>query len=259
MKFNLFARNIKSESVDIKTNMTADDILTGEIFKKEDDVEQHGAQLDNKDESVNLNFGGKSEEPADTAENSPYYLYDICEVELLNATTLYLSGYVGKYAMDTAIKYLNHINRHINIVEFEYPDLIGKIVPRIFINSPGGSVTEGMRLHDRIKSNKYPITCIIDGMAASMGAVIATAGAKTLATVNSTIMIHQLSAGTGGKYQEMIDYIKYFTQLQDVLGKVISENTKCKREKVNELMARESFILAPEAVSLGLIDGIIEL
>ncbi len=256
MKFNLFARNVD----DIKANNTADDVLTGEIFKNEAELESVDTKIANKDESVNLNFGGKSEDTDNNEQRTPEnYMFEFGGVELLNATTMYLSGYVDKYNMDIAIKYLNYINRHINTVEFEYPDLIGKIIPRIFINSPGGSISEGMRLHDRIKSNKYPITCIIDGMAASMGAVIATAGTKTLATANSTIMIHQLSGGTGGKYQEMIDYIKYFTQLQDVLAKVISENTTCKREKVDELMVRESFILAPEAISLGLIDGIIEL
>lgn len=185
------------------------------------------------------------------------FFFDMGEVKLMNGTTIYFNSPVYNHSVDRALYLLKIVNQNIMMYEFEYPDLKGKLYPRFIINSGGGSVVEGLRLYDSIKNNIYGVTTIVQGMAASMGIILAVSGARKTATPHSTLMIHQLSAGAGGKYAELKDYMKFWSNLQDKLSAILVENTKIKKDKINELMSRESFIMADEALSLGLIDDII--
>jgi ATP-dependent protease ClpP protease subunit len=134
---------------------------------------------------------------------------DYGDVRMLNATTLFFDGYVEKYTINRALDQLKRINKNINAMEHDYPSLKGTLTPTVIINSNGGSVIEGLRFHDAIKSNKYPVTTIVSGIAASMGIIISSAGAVKKATKNSVLMIHSISAGAHGKYSQLMDYAKF--------------------------------------------------
>jgi ATP-dependent Clp endopeptidase proteolytic subunit ClpP len=181
------------------------------------------------------------------------------DVTLLNGNTIYFNCYVEKYTVDRAISLLKQVNHHIAKVEIEHPELKGSLRPKFIINSNGGSVVQGLRLFDRLKNNIYDVSTIVDGMSASMGIILAVAGKKKQATPNSVLMIHALSAGAQGKFRELMDYAKFWQQLQTKLGNILVENTKAKKEDIDEFMKGETYIMAEEALKLGLIDEIVHL
>ena len=96
-----------------------------------------------------------------------------------------------------------------------------------YINSPGGSVTDGLAIYDTMQYIKCDVSTICMGMAASMGAFLLSSGTKgkRLALPNAEIMIHQPSAGTQGKVTDMEIDVEHFLKIKQRLNKILSENT----------------------------------
>ena len=116
----------------------------------------------------------------------------------------------------------------------------------LYINSPGGSITDGMGIVDTMNYIKCPVTTICIGMAASMGAVLLASGekGKRYATPNAEILIHQPLIGGGG--------------LSGQINKLLSERTGQPLEVINRDTERDNYMTAEEALKYGLIDGIME-
>jgi ATP-dependent Clp protease protease subunit len=159
--------------------------------------------------------------------------------------------------VDIAISLIESVNRAILFNEFTYPELKGLITPKFIINSGGGDVIQGLRLFDAIKNNIYPFTTIASGMAASMGIILLVAGAKVKAAPHTVLLIHPLSAGMEGDFYKLEGYMKLYTDLQTKLTDILIENTSAKKEDVIDFMTGESFIMAKEALDLGIIDEIV--
>ena len=130
---------------------------------------------------------------------------------------------------------------------------------QFYINSPGGSVTDGMAIYDTMQYIKCDVSTICIGMAASMGAFLLSSGAKgkRFALPNAEIMIHQPSAGTQGQITDMAIHLKRLEIIKKRMNHILSENTGKPIEVVTADCERDNFMSADEAVSYGLIDKVI--
>ncbi|MCL2638058.1 MAG: ATP-dependent Clp endopeptidase proteolytic subunit ClpP [Oscillospiraceae bacterium] len=130
----------------------------------------------------------------------------------------------------------------------------------LYINSPGGSVTDGMSIFDTMQYIKCDVSTICLGMAASMGAFLLAAGAKgkRYALPNSEIMIHQPSSGTRGQVTDIEIHTKRLLFMKDRLNKILSDRTGQPIDVVRQDTERDNFMTAEEALKYGIIDKIME-
>ena len=130
----------------------------------------------------------------------------------------------------------------------------------LYINSPGGSVTDGFAIYDTMKYIKCDVSTICMGMAASMGAFLLSAGTKgkRLALPNSTIMIHQPLGGYKGQTTDMEIHTKYMLDTKSRLNQILAENTGKPLDIVKNDTERDNFMTAQQALEYGLIDKVIE-
>ncbi len=128
-----------------------------------------------------------------------------------------------------------------------------------YINSPGGSVTDGFAIYDTMHYVKCDVATYCIGMAASMGAFLLAGGAKGKRFVlpNSEIMIHQPSGGAKGQATEIEIVAKQILRTKEKLNKILSENTGQPLEKVAADTERDNWMSAEEALEYGLVDKII--
>lgn len=133
----------------------------------------------------------------------------------------------------------------------------------LYINSPGGSITDGMAIVDTINYIKCPVSTICVGMAASMGAVLLASGAKgkRYATPNAEILIHQpLIAGGGlsGQTTEIKIHADHMVRTREKLNKLLSERTGQNLETIEKDTERDNYMTAEQALEYGLIDAILD-
>ena len=132
----------------------------------------------------------------------------------------------------------------------------------LYINSPGGSITDGMAIVDTINYIKCPVSTICIGMAASMGAVLLASGAKgkRFATPNAEILIHQplISGGLSGQTTEIKIHADHMVRTREKLNKLLSERTGQSLETIERDTERDNYMTAEEALKYGLIDGILD-
>lgn len=130
-----------------------------------------------------------------------------------------------------------------------------------YINSPGGSITDGMAIVDTMNYIKCPVTTVCVGLAASMGAVLLAAGekGKRFAMPNSEIMIHQPLIGGGGLQGQATDikiHADHLVRTREKMNKFLSERTGKSLEEITRDTERDNYMTAEEALEYGLIDGI---
>ena len=131
-----------------------------------------------------------------------------------------------------------------------------------YINSPGGSITDGMAIVDTMNYIKCPVSTICIGLAASMGSVLLASGAKgkRYATPNSEILIHQplISGGLSGQTTEIKIHADHMVKTREKLNKLLSEKTGQTLEQIEKDTERDHYMTAEEALKYGLIDEIID-
>ena len=130
---------------------------------------------------------------------------------------------------------------------------------QLYINSPGGSVTDGMAIYDTMQYIKCDVSTICIGMAASMGAFLLSSGAKgkRIALPNAEIMIHQPSAGTQGQVTDMAIHLKRLETIKKKINEIMASNTGKSVEQITADCERDNFMSAEEAREYGLIDKVI--
>ena len=130
---------------------------------------------------------------------------------------------------------------------------------QFYINSPGGSVTDGMAIYDTMQYIKCDVSTICIGMAASMGAFLLSSGAKgkRLALPNAEIMIHQPSAGTQGQITDMAIHLKRLEIIKKRMNQILADNTGKNVAEVTAACERDNFMSVEEAKEFGLIDKVI--
>jgi ATP-dependent Clp protease protease subunit len=129
----------------------------------------------------------------------------------------------------------------------------------LYINSPGGSVTAGMGIYDTMQFIKPDVSTICCGMAASMGSILLTAGAKgkRYALPNSEIMIHQPLGGVRGQASDIKIHADWIVKTKEKLNNIYVKHTGQPYEKIERDTDRDNFMSAEEALAYGLIDRII--
>lgn len=133
----------------------------------------------------------------------------------------------------------------------------------LYINSPGGSITDGMAIVDTMNYIKCPVSTICVGLAASFGAVLLANGekGKRFATPNSEILIHQpLIGGNGisGQTTEIKIHAEHMVKTREKLNKLLSEKTGQPIDVIEKDTERDHYMTAQEALEYGLIDGIMD-
>ena len=129
----------------------------------------------------------------------------------------------------------------------------------VYVNSPGGSVTAGLAIYDTMQFVKCPIATYCIGQAASMGAVLLTAGAKgrRFALPNARIMIHQPWGGAEGKASDIEITAKEILRLKELLNGILAKHSGQKMADVVKDTDRDHFMSAEEAKKWGLIDEVL--
>ena len=129
----------------------------------------------------------------------------------------------------------------------------------LYINSPGGSVTDGFAIFDTMNYIKCDVSTICMGLAASMGAFLLSSGAKgkRFALPNSEIMIHQPSGGAQGQATDIKIVADHILRTKQKLNKILAENTGKSIETIAQDTERDNFMSAEEALDYGLVDKVL--
>lgn len=131
---------------------------------------------------------------------------------------------------------------------------------KLYINSPGGSVTAGLAIYDAMQYVKPDVSTICVGMAASMGAVLLAAGAngKRFVLPNSEVMIHQVLGGVQGQATDIKIHAERILKIKDQLNTILAKHTGKKKTDVERDTERDYFLEANDAVKYGLVDKVIK-
>lgn len=131
---------------------------------------------------------------------------------------------------------------------------------KLYVNSPGGSVTSGLAIYDAMQYVKPDVSTICVGMAASMGAVLLASGAKgkRFALPNSEVMIHQVLGGVEGQATDIKIHAERILKMKDRLNQILAKHTGQKLAKVSADTERDYFLGAEESMKYGLIDKVIK-
>lgn len=129
----------------------------------------------------------------------------------------------------------------------------------IYINSPGGSVIDGLAIYDTMQHAKAPINTICIGEAASMASVLLLAGSpgKRYALKNARVMIHQGSGGTKGQASDIEIYTRELLRLEHLINEIMHEHTGQPIEKLQKDQNRDNYMTAPQALEYNIIDKIV--
>ena len=183
-------------------------------------------------------------------EKTPYgeRSYDVYS-RLLKDRVIFLRGEVNEALA-------NSIVAQLLFLEMEDPD--AEI--SMYINSPGGSVTDGMAIFDTMRYVKPKIRTVCLGMAASMGAFLLMAGepGMRMALPNSEVMIHQPSGGASGQATDVQLHAEWLLRTKNKMNALMSEMTHQPLEKIQRDVERDYFMTAQEAKAYGIIDEIFE-
>lgn len=168
---------------------------------------------------------------------------------LLNERVIFLGEEVNSHTANVIVAQLLHL-------AYKNPDEDIKL----YINSPGGSVYDGLAIYDTMNFIKPDVQTIGIGLQASMGAFLLSAGAKGKRAIlpNARVMIHQPSSGTRGKITDQEIDLKEGLLLKEKLAQILAKNSGQKLEKLKNDMERDYWMSAEEAVEYGLVDKIIK-
>ncbi|MBD0331857.1 MAG: ATP-dependent Clp protease proteolytic subunit [Chitinophagaceae bacterium] len=191
------------------------------------------------------------EEKEERAELDTRMLYKRLEKYFYETRSIYLWGIVDdKSAKDVVTKLL--------LLEADNP---GKEI-KFFISSPGGAVTSGMVIYDTMRMLKSPVSTICMGLAASMGSILLSGGAKGRRFIfpHAEVMIHQPSIGghIQGVSADMEIHAEQILRTKQMGARILAENTGQSYEKVMKDFDRDYWMEAQKAIEYGIVDAIME-
>ena len=173
--------------------------------------------------------------------------YDLYS-RLLKDRIIYFGGEVDQHSMDLIIMQMLFLDREDSHLPIE-----------LYINSPGGSVVDGLALYDVIHTISAPVNTTCVGTAASMGAILLAGGTGTRAALpHSRIMIHQVSSGYRGTAADINIQVRETNKLYDQLLDILHKRTGQSIRKVKADCDRDYYMSAEEAKAYGIIDSVIE-
>jgi ATP-dependent Clp protease, protease subunit len=170
---------------------------------------------------------------------------DIIDEQFLKDRKIFLWGEVdGKSA--------KHVIDHLLYLDSQSNDEI-----QLFINSPGGYVTDGFAIYDTMKSLKSPVSTICSGLAASMGSILLSGGTKGRRFIqkHAKVMIHQPSGGTRGQASNIEIQAAEILKIKDLSARILAENCGQSIEKVLKDFNRDYWMDSSESIAYGIVDG----
>ena len=167
---------------------------------------------------------------------------------MLEDRILFLSGEVNEISANdiiTKLRYLESKDRDNDIC--------------LYINSPGGSVSDGLAIYDTMKYIKCDVSTICIGMACSMGAFLLSSGTKgkRFALPNSEIMIHQPLSGARGQVSDIEIIAQRLIKTKEKLNRILAENCNQPYERIAADSDRDYYMDAEDAVAYGIIDKVL--
>ncbi|MFA5107576.1 MAG: ATP-dependent Clp protease proteolytic subunit [Patescibacteria group bacterium] len=131
---------------------------------------------------------------------------------------------------------------------------------KVYLNSPGGSVTAGLAIYDTMQYVKAPVSTICIGIAASMAAVLLAAGMKGKRFIlpNAEVLIHQVMGGAEGQAIDVDIRARHIIKVKDRLNKILAQHTSQTLKKIEHDTDRDYFMSAEEALAYGIVDKIIK-
>ncbi len=173
--------------------------------------------------------------------------YDIYS-RLLKDRIIFLGGPINDQLANTVIAQLLFLESEDSKKDIQ-----------LYINSVGGSVTDGLAIYDTMQYIKPNVSTICIGLAGSMGAVLLTAGekGKRFALPNSEIMIHQVMGGAEGQAIDVKIRAEHILRIKDRINQILSKHTNQPLDKIEKDTDRDYFMTSEEAKDYGLIDKII--
>lgn len=179
--------------------------------------------------------------------NSGERAYDIYS-RLLKDRIIFLSEEIDEHSANLVIAQLLFLEAQDNTKPI-----------KMYLNSPGGSVTDGLAIYDTMQYIKAPVSTICVGLAASMAAVLLAAGEKgqRFALPNSEILIHQIMGGASGQASDIKIKAEQILKLKIQLNKILHQHTGKPLVKIEKDTDRDYYMTAQEALEYGLIDKIL--
>lgn len=179
----------------------------------------------------------------------------LSEQYLLRKNQVYLFGAIDTQTAARIIPQMHYID--CRMAEEDLP--VEERVLTLLINSPGGSVTDGLAIYDTINSLSCAVRTICVGMAASMGAFLLSSGTRgmRMALPTSEILIHQPLGGAQGQATDIILAAKHIERTRQTLNDILSMNTGRPKDQIAADTERDHVMSAKEAVDYGLIDQIL--
>jgi ATP-dependent Clp protease protease subunit len=174
---------------------------------------------------------------------------DLIDSKILSQRKIFLWGQVD----DESARYV--------VERLFYLEMIdpGKEI-QLIINSPGGYVTSGFAIYDTMKSISSPVATVCTGLAASMGAIILSGGAKgrRLILPHARVMIHQPSGGAGGQAADIEIQVQELVKTKKLGAQILADNCGQPVEKIMTDFNRDFWMSASEAIAYGIVDAQIE-
>jgi ATP-dependent protease ClpP protease subunit len=183
----------------------------------------------------------ESDEEESSVENSGSRIFFYSEVTKDSVLSL------NRQLRDLSIKLSNFSNAY----EIPVPPI------RLHINSPGGSLLDAFAAVDYVKACKVPVYSIIDGSAASAATIISVVANKRYMYKHSYMLIHQLSSGLYGKFEEQIDDFKNSETFMGAITEIYKQHTKIPPKTLKEILKRDIFFDAKTCLKYGLVDEVI--
>ena len=172
---------------------------------------------------------------------------ELIENKLLEERKVFLWGMVDD---DSA--------KHV-IERLMYLDSLGNDEIQLIINSPGGYVTSGFAIYDTMMQVKSPVATVCSGLAASMGSILLSAGAKGRRMIqpHARVMIHQPSGGAQGQASSIEIQAREIIKTKEIGARILSENCDQPLEKVMNDFDRDYWMDAQESLSYGIVDQLL--
>ncbi|PIU78443.1 MAG: ATP-dependent Clp protease proteolytic subunit [Candidatus Moranbacteria bacterium CG_4_10_14_3_um_filter_44_15] len=174
--------------------------------------------------------------------------YDIYS-RLLKERIIFLSGPMDDHVANSIIAQLLFLDSQNNKEDI-----------RLYINSPGGSVSAALAIYDTIQYVKSNVSTICTGLAASAGALLLAAGAKgkRLCLPNSEVLLHQVMGGATGQAADVAIHAKHILKIKEKVNKILAKHTGQTLSRIEKDTDRDYFMNAEEAKEYGVVDKIIK-
>ena len=172
---------------------------------------------------------------------------ELIENKLLEERKVFLWGMVD----DESAKHV--------IERLMYLDSLGSDEIQLIINSPGGYVTSGFAIYDTMMQVKSPVATVCSGLAASMGSILLSAGAKGIRMIqpHARVMIHQPSGGAQGQASSIEIQAREIIKTKEIGARILSENCNQPLEKVMNDFDRDYWMDAQESLAYGIVDQLL--